>query len=485
MSDGDLSHRLREDLWGIMVIAKREFWSNLKSIRSVVMVILLAIIMLGASMGFANLAGREETENAFFTTLVAAHPDGVVDDLVVYAHETGSYEPLPGVEVAILVESEVFPEFEGYTDARGIFMATNLTPAFHLLWVNISDGRGGFTMGMGVSMVDDENSRYIYVPHNATLPWPTLAIHAELADLSGNDLLDDAVVQVLAPDGRPLGGASVNVGGATGVTDANGIATFEKLKKGMLPILATAPGNLSGAAGIQVTHKETDVDLFSFASQGPDEVLSLVASVAIGLFGPIYAIVLCFDAIFRERLSGSIDYLLTRPMGRRAVLMGKFVGVLLALMVPITAVSLGGVAVVSMGVDMAPTASVVVSYLFYTTLLIGIFALIQMIFSTVAKTTATAVLSGVGLWIFFFMLYNIILFVVAGVSDMTSEEMNDFMIKASFANPIQLYSMAIGVSVSGELGAGLPNWSPGLAMVLAFVILLWMTMEIFRRRATE
>jgi ABC-type transport system involved in multi-copper enzyme maturation permease subunit len=477
--------RLKEDIWGILVITKREFWSNLKSVRSVVMVILLAMIMLGASMGFSSLVGREETEKAFFSTLVALDPDGEANDLVVYVHKTGSYEPLPGVEVALIRENEEIPGYQGLTDYSGIFIASNLTPAFHHLWVNISEASAGFSMGPGFSDGGDKNSRYVYVPHNASRPGPALGIHAEVTDISGNDMLDDAVVQVLSPEGRPKEGAVVTVGEATDVTDSNGIATFERLKKGTLSVNAMAPGNLSGESDLQVTHAETEVDLFSFASQGPDEVLSLVASVAIGLFGPIYAIVLCFDAIFRERLSGSIDYLLTRPMGRRAVLLGKFIGVLLALMVPITAVSLAGVTVVSLSVDMAPTASVLVSYLFYTTLLIGIFALIQMIFSTVAKTTATAVLSGVGLWIFFFMLYNIILVVVASVSDFTNQEANDFMIRASFGNPIQLYSMAIGVSVSGELGAGLPNWSPGVAMIITFVILLLLTMEIFRKRVTE
>ena len=487
MSENGMKH-LEEDLWGIYVIAKREFWANIKSIRTGIMVAILALMMIGGAIGFTQPGGDAERDEAYLYHLVAADADGRVNDLVVYVFYTDAYEPIPGRDVVIAIENMTFPELKGETGPGGTFMAKNLTPAFHLLQVELeNEGGGSFSPGMGVQFIEDGLADYVYVPHNMTLPFPWLSVVAQEADVSGNDLLDDVAVQVVSPDGVPLQGATVLVKGMSNTTNANGIVTFEGVGEGDHNITATASGGLTGMARVKVSAEPTEVDPFSMADQGPDEVLYLIAMIAMGMFGPIYAIVLCFDSVFREKLSGSIDYLLTRPMGRRAVIMGKFTGILAALMVPLTAVSLAGVAVISWKSGESPTGSVLVGYLFYTTLLIAIFALIQMVFSTLAKTTGTAVLSGVGIWLLFFLLYNIIIVIVAVIKDMDFEstEYEDFATRASLYNPIQLYGMAMGVLVGWEMGAGLPDWSPAVILFVIAVAMLLITLEVFRRKATE
>jgi Cu-processing system permease protein len=236
---------------------------------------------------------------------------------------------------------------------------------------------------------------------------------------------------------------------------------------------------------INVTHPGSESDPFALALEGPDEVLRLVAAIAIGLVGPIYAIVLCFDSVFRERLTGSIDYLLCRPMGRRAVLMGKFVGILSALMIPITAVSLLGVGVIANQSDTSPTGELVWGFLIYTVFLIAIFVLLQMIFSTLAKTTGTAILSGIGVWIFFFMLFDLLLVLVAYMSDLSGDDASRFFNRASFLNPISIYSLSISQLGNDDVILGVPDWAPPVALIALMVILLLAAMEIFTRRVTE
>jgi ABC-type transport system involved in multi-copper enzyme maturation permease subunit len=479
---------LREDMWGIYVIAKREFYANLMSIRTGIMVAILALMMIGGAIGFTQPSGDQQRDEGYLYHLVAADPDGRLDDLVVYVYFADTYEPIPGRGVNIAIENLTFPQLGGKTGPDGTFMAKDLTPAFHILQVDLkNDGGGGFTTGMGVTYTQDLLPNYVFVPHNVTLPFPMLSVVVQEDDTSGNDRLDDVVAQVLSPDGSPLEGATVAVGGTSGTTNVNGVAFVEGVGKGEHNVTASAQGGLVGAAKVSVSDKTTQVNPFSGADQGPDQVLFIIAILAMGMFGPIYAIVLCFDSVFREKLSGSIDYLLTRPMGRRAVILGKFTGILAALMLPIAIVSLVGVAAISWKSGQSPSGGVLVGYLFYTTVLIAVFALIQMVFSTVAKTTGTAVLSGVGIWLVFAMLFNIIIYVVAILRDMdfNSQEFTDFATRASMWNPISLYGSAMGVLVDIDIGAGLPNWSAGAILLVTLVVMLVLTTELFRRKATE
>ncbi len=476
-------HHIKEDAWGIFVITKREFIANIKSFRSIVMVIILALIMVGAAMGFARLSASDDVEEDMRYNVMAMDPDGLANDLVVFLYEKRTFEPIAGRGIFLGIEELEIPVYNGTTDENGHWVAKNLTSGFH--WLNIvnpdeDDGGGGIFGDSGPST----SSTYIYIAHENTVPYPMLGVHAWDDDVREAGVEADVAVHVTGLDGSPLQGATVTVGTLTNTTDARGMTTFLKVKKGLYNVTATGEG-LSGMGRVNVTHRETERDPFSFALAGPDEILRITASIAIGMVGPIYAIVLCFDAVFRERLTGSIDYLLCRPMGRRAVLTGKFLGVLAALMVPISAVSLMSVGVVWQYADKAPTGELVWGFLIYTVFLIAIFVLLQIIFSTLAKTTGTAILSGIGVWIFFFMLFNLILLLVAYIADIPSDDQPVFFNRASFLNPISLYGLCIGQLGSSDPIAGVPGWAPPVAIVMLTVILLLAAMEIFTRRVTE
>ena len=475
-----MSH-MREDLWGIYVITKREFIANIKSFRSIVMVIILALIMVGAAMGFARLSSSDEEKTGIMYQLVPMDPDGQANDLVVFLYEIGSMDPVEGVNISLRIEDMEIPEYAGATDASGQWIAKDLTPAFH--WLSV-EGEEDQSSSSGPFGQTQEKFTYIYVPHNSTIGYPVLGTEARNLDIRDSGNMEDVAVWVVGPDGVPVDGATVTVGEMTSTTDSNGLTTFFKVPKGLGEVIAI-DGALSGFSMVNVTHDRTETDLFALALAGPDAVLRLVAAIAIGLVGPIYAIVLCFDSVFRERISGSIDYLLCRPMGRRAVLMGKFTGILAALMVPISAVALMGVGVVTWVSEQSPTSELVVGFLIYTVFLIAIFVLLQMIFSTVAKTTGTAILSGIGIWIFFFMLFDLLILIVLTVMDLQDEAAVIFVNRASFLNPIGIYGMAIGQLGNDDPILGVPGWAPSGALISLTIILLIAAMEIFRRRVTE
>ncbi len=476
---GKMTH-MREDLWGIYVISKREFISNIKSFRSVIMVLILALILVGAAMGFASLSSSDEAKTGMMHQLVPMDPDGLANDLVVFFYEIGTMEPVAGLSISLQDDKRdnELPEYTGTTDENGQWIAMNLTPAFHWLYVEGEENTSSGPFG------ETHSYTYIYVPHNNIVGYPLLGTEARDLDIRDSGNMEDVSVWVVGPDGSPADGAIVTVGELTNTTDSKGLTTFFKVPKGLHNVTAV-DGTLMGFAMVNVTHDRTETDPFAFALEGPDQVLRLVSAIAIGLVGPIYAIVLCFDSVFRERISGSLDYLLCRPMGRRAVLMGKFVGILGALMVPITAVSLMGVGVVTWQSGESPNTELVVGFIIYTVFLIGIFVLLQMIFSTVAKTTGTAILSGIGMWIFFFMLFDLILLLVSYINGLEGDEQTIFFNRASFFNPISVYGMAIGQLGTDTSLMGVPDWAPSVALISYTLILLIAAMEIFRRRVTE
>lgn len=477
-------HHMKEDAWGIFVIAKREFIANIKSFRSIIMVIILALIMVGAAMGFASLSSSEVATEDMRYNVMAMDPDGLANDLVVFVYESYTFNPVVDRPIVLGIEELEIPEYNGTTDANGQWVAKDLTPGFHRLNIehpegSIDDGGGPFG-GSGSTHA----TTYIYIAHDSSVPFPHLGVRAWQEDIRDVGKKADVAVHVVDINGTPVQGKTVNMGTLTNTTNTQGLTTFRNVKRDRYNVTVTA-GDLNGSTVVDVTHQETEQDPFSFALEGPDQVLRLVAAIAIGLVGPIYAIVLCFDSVFRERLTGSIDYLLCRPMGRRAVLMGKFVGILSALMVPISAVSLMGVGVIAWQSGTSPTGELVWGFLIYTVFLIAIFVLLQMIFSTLAKTTGTAILSGIGVWIFFFMLFDLLLLLVAYAADLSGDEMSKFFNRASFLNPIAIYSLCISQLGNTDPILGVPDWAPPVAIVLLTVILLIAAMEIFTRRVTE
>jgi hypothetical protein len=269
-----LVFHLKEDLWGAFVIARRELWANLKSLRTVVMVLLLALIMLGAAAGFASLSNSQDTggrQEAYLALIAAMDPDGQLDDLVVFVHVEGTYAPVQGRNVSLAVESALDPSLATVTGPGGIAVLKNLTAAFHILEVELWHDTG-LTTGVGVEYREDVSKTDIFVP-GGTWAYPAIFVDAESTDLDDDNYDDDMVVWVVGSGAAPVAGAAVTVSGnssgtapATATVDANGIARFEGLSKGGYLVVAT-DGNLTGST--RVDHKAEQVDRGLFFISAP------------------------------------------------------------------------------------------------------------------------------------------------------------------------------------------------------------------------
>jgi ABC-2 type transport system permease protein len=142
-------------------------------------------------------------------------------------------------------------------------------------------------------------------------------------------------------------------------------------------------------------------------SQGPTLVLLLVSEF-IGFIGPIIALAVSFDIIVRERVQNSLSLLLSRPVSRSAIALGKFTGAFAALAVPVIVVNLAAVGLTIMlsgkgiGLDQAA------GFLVLTMVFLATYIAIGELISSLTRTTTTAILAGIGIWFFFWLFIAII-----------------------------------------------------------------------------
>jgi ABC-2 type transport system permease protein len=135
------------------------------------------------------------------------------------------------------------------------------------------------------------------------------------------------------------------------------------------------------------------------------------------LFGPILGMALGFDAINKERTTGTLSMLLGQPIYRDSVVNGKFLAGAAAL----ATLSTGTIAIMcgvtipllGFGPTLAELSKILV--LAIVTVVYLVFWLsLGMLFSVVAKKTSTSILFSIATWMFFAIVLSILASAVAG-----------------------------------------------------------------------
>ena len=142
------------------------------------------------------------------------------------------------------------------------------------------------------------------------------------------------------------------------------------------------------------------VFLMLFTSTGP--LFSLVQFVA--FFGPLIGLILGFDAINRERSSGTLSKLASQPIYRDAIINGKFLSgvmtitiILLSILLVVSGLGLTLIGVVP-GVEEVWRMMI---YLVISIVYIALWLGISILFSILFRGIATSALATLAMWIFF------------------------------------------------------------------------------------
>jgi len=225
----------------------------------------------------------------------------------------------------------------------------------------------------------------------------------------------------------------------------------------------------------------------------PATIASL-ASLATFLM-PLIALLLAYDAIVGEDEGGTLMLLLTYPLGRGQILLGKFVGhgLILALA---TLIGFGcaavAIALLVDDVDLGMLLWAFGRFMVSSTLLGWVFLALAYVLSSKASEKSSAAGMALGVWFLFVLVFDLALLALLVLSKGTFNP--DLLPWLLLLNPTDVYRL---INLSGFEGSGnavglmaLSRDLPVPASLLWLCLLLWVGVSLllaywmFRRRLT-
>ncbi len=173
------------------------------------------------------------------------------------------------------------------------------------------------------------------------------------------------------------------------------------------------------------------------------------------LVGPIIGITLGFDAVNSERSSGTLNRLVSQPIYRDSVIIGKFLAglALIAVLIFVTGIVFGAAGVYVTGLRPSGEEMLrVLVFLALTVVYVAFWLALAILFSTVCRHTATSALAAIAVWLFFAIFMSMAAGMIANavypVNDEYSLYMNsynNYVLKMNLnrISPCFLYSEAV------------------------------------------
>lgn len=219
-------------------------------------------------------------------------------------------------------------------------------------------------------------------------------------------------------------------------------------------------------------------------------VISL-ASLSVYLI-PLIALMLSFDALVGEFERGTMMLLLTYPVKRWQVIIGKFLGHVLILFIAIL-VGYGGAMLILTFVNGASLDGwqAYVSMMASSLLLGAVFIALGYLVSVLVKERATAAGTAIGLWLVFVVLYDLLLFGLLLVDEgqVIGQQLFSMLMLISPTDTYRILNLSMFDGVSQAAGiAGIASEAGLSGTLLISVLLLWIaaplavTLLVFQKR---
>ncbi len=219
-------------------------------------------------------------------------------------------------------------------------------------------------------------------------------------------------------------------------------------------------------------------------------VISL-ASLSVYLI-PLIALMLSFDALVGEFERGTMMLLLTYPVARWQVIMGKFLGHVLILFIAIF-VGYGGAMLILSFVSGASLEGwqAYVSMMASSLLLGAIFIALGYLVSVLVKERATAAGTAIGLWLVFVVLYDLMLFglLLVDKDQLIGQQLFSMLMLVSPTDTYRILNLSMFDGVSQAAGiAGIASEAGLSGKLLIGVLLVWIaaplaaTLLVFQKR---
>jgi len=457
---------------GAPIVARRDFLANVKSVRVVVISVLMLLLMVGAAFGISGLGpGGPVSDYVLWVDL--AYPSADPSQAGVVAWVSDAFgAPRPGVE---LVLGEQPPTGDIVERAR---QTTNATG-----WVSFEDlGPGNWAVRMQVGLstwtygVDIESVRPLW---NFTVQWQQL-------DRAQDGSYGDFLWHVVRLDGAGARGAEVAVNGTlVGTTDANGFFGYI-FEPGAYDVNITYLGDWFLMPVFVNEPQPTPLQ------SGPDTVLFFLGFVLMGIFAPIVAIAVSYDALTKERAHGSLELLLVRPASRTGLALGKFLGAFASVALPILGISFAALAAIAVTAGGWPDAVFTATFLGATLALLATYILIMLVLSTFLKSPGTALIMAIVVFILFSFVWGVVFFFVSLALGLQPGTQAYFLANSvsSLFNPTGVYQLTLSPAMppnvlgglGGFLGFGLPAWAGPVAFAVWIGGLLILAIYLFQKK---
>ena len=247
----------------------------------------------------------------------------------------------------------------------------------------------------------------------------------------------------------------------------------------VLGILALTLSVLGSAPTGSVRVSELDISVVS------------LASLSVYLI-PLIALMLSFDAMVGEFERGTMMLLLTYPVTRWQIIMGKFLGHVLILSIAILLGYGGAVVVLTLVTGGSTEGWPAYAMMMASSLVLGsVFIALGYLVSVLVRERATAIGAAIGLWLVFVVLYDLLLFGVLTMDkdQLIGQQLFSMLMLVSPTDTYRVLNLSSFEGVSEAAGiAGVASEAGLSGALLISVMLLWViaplmaTLLVFQRR---
>lgn len=175
----------------------------------------------------------------------------------------------------------------------------------------------------------------------------------------------------------------------------------------------------------------------------------------IALLGPIVGLALGFDTVNSERSNGTLNRLVSQPIYRDAIIVGKFLAgtIVIAIVIFSMGIALGAVGMAATGLvpDVEEVLRILI-FLFFTVVYIAFWLAMSILFSVICRHSATSALASISVWIFFAIFMSLVANIVANAVYPVNDQygtminsLNNYTLNQNLnrISPYYLYSEAV------------------------------------------
>ena len=219
-------------------------------------------------------------------------------------------------------------------------------------------------------------------------------------------------------------------------------------------------------------------------------VISL-ASLSVYLI-PLIALMLSYDALVGEFERGTMMLLLAYPVTRWQIIMGKFLGHLLILLIAILLGYGGTMVILTLLTDSGSEGWQAYAVMMASSLVLGaVFIALGYLVSVIVRERATAVGAAIGLWLVFVVLYDLLLFGLLTMDEeqKIGQQLFSMLMLVSPTDTYRVLNLSLFEGVSEAAGiAGVASEAGLGAVLLVSSMLTWIilplgaTLLLFQRR---